>query len=123
MFQHTQANGLKEGGGKSSYRKEEEDDLFWPHRTACGILVPRPGIEPVTPAVEVPSPNHWSTREVPRRISKDVQVLATWVGAPACPRVADPLVLQGSLDYTSPETTSKPYSQLVASVCLPQPER
>ena len=28
MFQHTQANGLKEGGGKSSYREEEEDDLF-----------------------------------------------------------------------------------------------
>ena len=85
MFQHTQANGLKEGGGKSSDRKEEEDNLFfWPYYTACGILVPRPGIEPVSPAVEVPRPNHWSTREVPGRISKDVQVLATWGRAPAC---------------------------------------
>ena len=26
--------------------------------TACGLLVPRPGIEPVSPAVRVQSPNH-----------------------------------------------------------------
>ena len=31
---------------------------------ACGILVPQPGIEPVSSAVEVPSPNHWTTREL-----------------------------------------------------------
>ena len=30
----------------------------------CGILVPRPGIEPVLPAVEAWSPTHWTTREV-----------------------------------------------------------
>ena len=30
----------------------------------CGILVPRPGIEPGTPAVEVWSPKHWTTRKV-----------------------------------------------------------
>ena len=29
-----------------------------------GILIPQPGIEPVSPAVEQ-SPNHWITREVP----------------------------------------------------------
>ena len=34
-------------------------------RAACGILVPRPGIEPMAPAVEVRSPNHWTAREVP----------------------------------------------------------
>ena len=34
-------------------------------RTACGILVPRPGIEPVPPVVEAWSPNHWTAREVP----------------------------------------------------------
>ena len=39
--------------------------LFWLCRTACGILVPRPGIEPVPPAVEVQSLNHWTAREVP----------------------------------------------------------
>ena len=33
---------------------------------ACGILVPGPGIEPVTPAVEVGSPNHWAAREFPK---------------------------------------------------------
>ena len=34
---------------------------------ACGILVPRPGIEPGPPAVEVWRPNHWTSREVLRR--------------------------------------------------------
>ena len=32
---------------------------------ACQILVPRPGIEPRPPAVEVQSSKHWTTREVP----------------------------------------------------------
>ena len=32
---------------------------------ACGILVPWPGIEPVPPALEAWSLNHWTTREVP----------------------------------------------------------
>ena len=39
--------------------------FFWPHGAACGILVPRPGMERVPPALEVWSLNHWSTREVP----------------------------------------------------------
>ena len=38
--------------------------IFWPCRMACRILVPRPGIEPVPPAVEVQSLNHWTAREV-----------------------------------------------------------
>ena len=38
--------------------------MFWPHCAACGILVPQPGIEPVPPAVEAWSPNHWTAREV-----------------------------------------------------------
>ena len=29
------------------------------------ILVPQPGMEPVPPAVEARSPNHWTTREFP----------------------------------------------------------
>ena len=32
---------------------------------ACWILVPRPGIEPRTCAVEAQSPNPWTAREVP----------------------------------------------------------
>ena len=32
---------------------------------AGGILVPRPGIKPMSPALEAQSPNHWTTREVP----------------------------------------------------------
>ena len=34
--------------------------IFWPHRAACGILVPRPGIKSAPPALEVWSPNHWT---------------------------------------------------------------
>ena len=38
--------------------------LFWLHRSTCGILVLRPGIKPVSSAMEGQSPNHWTTREV-----------------------------------------------------------
>ena len=40
--------------------------FFWPRCVACGILVPRPGIEPVPPPLGVWSLNHWTTREVPK---------------------------------------------------------
>ena len=35
-------------------------------RVACGILGSRPGMEPVLPAVEARSLNHWTTREFPQ---------------------------------------------------------
>ena len=38
--------------------------IFWLHRVACGILVPWPGIKPVSPALEAWSLNHWTAREV-----------------------------------------------------------
>ena len=37
---------------------------FWPHHTACEILVPQPGIN-LLPTVESQNPNHWTAREVP----------------------------------------------------------
>ena len=37
--------------------------FFFGH-VACGILVPRPGIELTPPALEAQSPNHWSVRAV-----------------------------------------------------------
>ena len=39
--------------------------LFMLSRMACGISGPRPGIEPEFPALEAPSLNPWTTREVP----------------------------------------------------------
>ena len=39
--------------------------VFLLHCEAYGILVPWPGIEPVPPAVEALSLNHWTTREIP----------------------------------------------------------
>ena len=38
--------------------------FFWLHCMAYGILVPGPGIEPVSPAVDARSLNHWTTKEV-----------------------------------------------------------
>ena len=38
-------------------------DIFWPHHTACGILVHWPGIEPVPPVEEAWRLNHWTTRK------------------------------------------------------------
>ena len=42
--------------------------FFWPHHSACGILVPQPGIEPRPLAVSAWSPNHWPTRELLKKI-------------------------------------------------------
>ena len=39
---------------------------FWQCPGACGILVPGPGMEPTSPALEAWSLNHWATREVPK---------------------------------------------------------
>ena len=48
--------------------------VFWLRCMACGILVPRPGIKPVSPALEAWSFNHWTTREVPRpNLSNNVE--------------------------------------------------
>ena len=38
---------------------------LWPCHSACCTLVPQPGIEPLSPALEVQSLNHWTSREVP----------------------------------------------------------
>ena len=42
---------------------------FWPHCTACWILVPQPGIEPMPPALEGQSLTHWTTRKIAACIS------------------------------------------------------
>ena len=39
---------------------------IWIHCVSCRILVPPPGINPEPPAVEVQSPNHWTSREFPQ---------------------------------------------------------
>ena len=44
--------------------------FFWPRYKACGILVPPPGIGPGPSAVEVWSPNNWTTKDVPAFFSR-----------------------------------------------------
>ena len=40
--------------------------FFFFYHMACAILVPWPGIEPASPALEAQCLNHWTTREVPK---------------------------------------------------------
>ena len=47
-------------------------DIFWLCRMACGILVPWPGIEPVSAALEAWSLHHWTARKSYHSISTDV---------------------------------------------------
>ena len=44
--------------------------FFFNFQVFCGVLVPRPGIETVSPELEVHSLNHWTAREVPLLILK-----------------------------------------------------
>ena len=39
---------------------------FFYHTMGMGILIPQPGMEPVIPAWEMQTLNHWTTREVPK---------------------------------------------------------
>ena len=49
-------------------RAPQGEDFFFfgGEATAYGILIPQPGIEPMRPAMEAQTPNHWTTREVPQ---------------------------------------------------------
>ena len=38
--------------------------VFWLYHMVCRILVPQPGIQSMSPVVEVQRLNHWTTREV-----------------------------------------------------------
>ena len=43
---------------------------FWPYHVACRILVPNQGSEPVPPAVEARSLDHWIVRKSMVRVLK-----------------------------------------------------
>ena len=47
-------------------RYRGEGVLFWPHLMAYGILVPPPGIKPVSPALKTRSLNLWTAQKVLR---------------------------------------------------------
>ena len=47
--------------------------------TACRVLFPQPGIEPMSPAVEVQSPNPWTTRELPAYVLILIVAIVSWM--------------------------------------------
>ena len=61
---------IKRSTYKKQILKKKKDYLFIGFvsavqpRMACGILVPRPGIDPAHSAVEAWSLNHWTAREL-----------------------------------------------------------
>ena len=44
--------------------------IFWSDCTSCQILAPQQGIEPESPALEIASLNHWTTRKFPQMLLK-----------------------------------------------------
>ena len=61
---------------------EFSGSFFGQFRTACGILVPQPEIQPRPLAVKAQSPNDWTTKEFPKQwfllyVSFDIYVSNT----------------------------------------------
>ena len=44
--------------GHHGFREKKFCVFILPHPIACGILVPQPGIQPMSPEMEDQSPNH-----------------------------------------------------------------
>ena len=67
----------KDKKAKRTIEVLEENNLFYffflatPHGT--WILVPKPGIKPARPEVEVWSLNHWTSREVPEENNLEIR--------------------------------------------------
>ena len=54
---------MEEEPFKLAYRSFDPQHFFFLlHLEACGMLVPRPGVEPMAPALGAQSPNHWTAR-------------------------------------------------------------
>ena len=81
--------------------------LSWLHHEVCGILVPRPGIEPGPSAVEVLSSNHWTTREFPIIFILEPKMLYNFKGGKLCDII---YILKRSEFYCfGPKTLFRPF--------------
>ena len=74
--------------------------FIWPCCMVCGILVPWPGIKPRALAVDVQHPNHWTTRELPRKLSLRVP---TQTSKSSCTRMLILVLLQEKSKWPSRE--------------------
>ena len=57
-------NSLTTPSPRSVYSFFLSSFVFRPCHATCGLLVPRPGIEPTPPAQEHSHPNHWPPRPI-----------------------------------------------------------
>ena len=71
--------------------------LLWPHCAACGISVPRPGIEPGPLAVKARSLNHWIAREFSKFDTSEESSLSIY-----CAPAQSSLTLCNPMDCSSP---------------------
>ena len=75
--------------------------FFWPHRVACGILVPQPGIELRPLAVRARSPNHWTTRDFPWQTTYNLRFLNCKVSVATIPSQRVILSIKWDKELTS----------------------
>ena len=64
-----QSNGIKVKGLKVGTKRGQHCFIFWSCHTACGILVPWPGIKRGSMAVKASSLNHWTTKKLPQIVT------------------------------------------------------
>ena len=80
------------------------DFIFWLYHAVCGILVSRPGIKPVSRALEARNLNHWVTREVPHIgwfILRFQDSFSYWLSHAVLTSTSAPSDLHKSLRYIS----------------------
>ena len=69
---------------------------FGAHHMACGILGPRPGIKPVSPALEAQNLNHWTISEVLKDFFFFLTELICVLESHLWPKVTERLERKGS---------------------------
>ena len=79
---------------------------------ACRILVLRPGIKPVSPAVEAWSPNHWTAGEVV------FKAVLTWLGLAVGITTPQKFCLKANWGQRSVETTLGKAEDFLCSLSL-----
>ena len=61
----------------TNWAMREAQLFFWLYHMACRILVPWPGIKPLSPSLAVWSLNHWTTSKVPSHSYSSVYDIVT----------------------------------------------
>ena len=92
--------------------------FFFGHTAKCGILVPWPGIKPVSSALQIWSLNHWTTREVPMGLYYSLHFTDKKTKARSAQAACPIFFLKGWVLVTCPVLSSVSSVQLLSHVLL-----